>query len=128
MVTQLRDNHQKILETGTKVVAIGMGRVDMAAHFRDEQDIPFPLLVDRTKESYRALEIKRGNWWTVAGPQVWPRAVFNMITGKGQSVPKQDPKQLGGLMIVDRGGEIRFIHRSGSSADNLPVDELIERL
>jgi hypothetical protein len=124
----LRDRQDEIEAKGARVAAIGMGRPDMAAFFRDQFDIPFTLLVDHDKETYKALGIKKGTWFQISGPQNWPRFARAFLTGKGIAKPEQDVLQLGGLAIVEPGGEISFIHRSEASSDNLPIDDLLERL
>jgi hypothetical protein len=124
----LRDRHQEFTQAGAKVVTIGMGIPEMAADFRDKQDIPYLLLVDRTKETYRALEMKRGSFMDVAGPQVWLRGAKGLLTGKGAAMPKQDPYQIGGAAVVDKGGEIKFLHRGERSDDTVPVDKLLDAL
>ena len=124
----MRDREEEIEATGTKVVAIGMGRPDMAAFFRDQFDIPFTLLVDHEKQTYRALQIKKGTWFDVSGPQNWARFAKAFLSGKGVAKPEQDPLQMGGVAVVQQGGRISFIHRSEASADNLPIDDLLEEL
>lgn len=106
-----------------------MGQVEMAAHFREEQDVPFPLIVDRKKETYRALEVARGSLLDVAGPSVWLRAVKNVAKGHPPfQKPQQDALQLGATAIVKPGGEIAHIHRSKDSSDNYSVDEVIKKV
>ena len=100
----------------------------MAAHFRDEQKIPFLLLVDRTKKTYRMLGLGRASLMQVAGPKVWTRFAKGMVTGHGVGMPKQDPYQLAGAVVLDKGGEIKHVHRSKSAPDNLPVDDLLAAL
>ncbi len=109
-------------------MAIGMGIPEMAAHFRDSQQIPFPLLVDHRKQTYRALEIGRGSCMDVAGPKVWARSAKSILSGKGQGVPKQDPLQLGGAIVVDAGGRVRYMHRAKTSSDNPKPEELLEQV
>lgn len=124
----MRDRQDELKATSARVVAIGMGRPDMAAHFRDEFNIPFTLLVDHTKETYRALEIRRGSWWDVMGPPVWLHGAKAILQGQGVAKPQQDPQQLGGLAIVDPGGELRHIFRATASNENLPIDDLLTKL
>ena len=97
----------------------------MAADFRQRQSIPFPLLVDRTKETYRALEMKRGNLWDVAGPHNWPRYVKGILTGHGVDKPQQDVLQMGGVIVVDRDGAATYEHRAGAASDNPPIDDVL---
>lgn len=125
----MRDRHEEIASAGGAVVAIGMGWPQAAAAFKQEFRIPFPLLVDRTKESYRALGMTRGSWWDVAGPHVWTRALHNVLKGHPPLArAKQDVLQLGGTVVVTPDGELSLIHRSKSSDENLPVDDMIDAL
>lgn len=97
----------------------------MAAHFRDEYAIPFPLLVDRHKETYRAVELRRGSLWEIAGPPVWIRGMKGILQGHMWRVPKQDPEQLGGVIVAEPGGKVVYVHRSTRSSDNPPTDEVL---
>lgn len=124
----MRGHYDEVKAKGAEVVAIGMGIPEMAADFRDKQDIPFRLLVDRTKQTYRALEIPRGNLWQLVGPQPVLRGMRNLLTGNWQGIVRQDPYQLGGTAIVEPSGEIRYLHRAKDSSDNYPVGEILARL
>ena len=120
----MRDRYDEFKERGIDVVAIGMGIPGMAAHFRDEQKIPFPLLVDHNKQTYRALGIKRTGAWNVYGPPVWVKGIRSILA-YGNKIPKQDPFQLGGVVVADKGGEVLFVHRATASSDNAPVDRIL---
>jgi AhpC/TSA antioxidant enzyme len=124
----LSERYQEFRERGADVVAIGMGRVDMAKHFADSRSIPFRLLVDHDKDSYRALGLGTGSWLDVTGPKVWVRGIKGMAKGHASALPRQDPKQFGGVMVVDKGGEVRYLHRAKDSADNPPIDEVLDAL
>jgi hypothetical protein len=128
-VAQLRDRYGEFQAKGANVAAIGMGTPEMAADFRDKKKVPFPLLVDRTKETYRALELGRGSTMDLLGPRVWGRGLKAYLKGEHQGLTiKQDPTQLGGAAVMARGGEVRLVHRAEDAADNLPVGELLATL
>lgn len=97
----------------------------MAADFRDKQDVGFPLLVDRTKQTYRALEMKRGNLWDVTGPKNWGRFAKGIATGHGVDRPKQDPLQMGGVIVAEPGGDVRYVFRASAAAETPPIDEVL---
>ena len=113
---------------GAEITALGMGVPEMAADFREKQDVDFPLLVDRTKETYRALEMKRGNLWDVLGPQNWIRFAKGMVTGHGVKKPEQDALQMGGVLVVDKGGDVLYEFRASAAADTPPIDEVLAAL
>lgn len=113
---------------GARIAAIGMGIPEMAADFRQKQNVGFPLLVDRTKQTYRALEMKRGSLWDVVGPKNWLRFAKGVVTGHGARKPKQDPMQMGGVIVADKGGSVRYTFRASAAADTPPVDEVLDAL
>jgi len=122
----LRTRYDEIKEAGAEVVSIGMGWPAAAADFREQQDVPFPLIVDHTKETYRMLEMGRGSLWMITGPPVWIRGVRSLLSGHGLTPkPKQDPFQLGGVIVADKGGEIVYRYASKTSSDNPPTDDVI---
>jgi hypothetical protein len=124
----LRDRAEDFVAADVDVTAIGMGRPDMAAHFRDSQEVPFRLLVDHDRETYKALGLPRANLMQVAGPTVWVRAAKGLLTGKGVAPAKQDPFQLGGTVVVDVGGSVLFLHRSTDASDNAAIDDVLGAL
>src|SRR3954463_8118244 len=110
MVTQLRDRHSELKATGGDVVVIGMGWPEMASHFKAEERLPFTLLVDQERKTYRALGLKRGGVLDVAGPRVWRKGLKSLAAGNKNKIPKQDPMQLGGAVVVGTSGRIAFFH------------------
>jgi peroxiredoxin len=124
----LSDRRDEFEHKGAQIVAIGMGRPDMAAHFRETQGIPFPLIVDHDKKTYQAVQMRRGNLWDLVGPHNWVRYTKALVAGHGVAPPKQDPAQMGGVIVVDAEGDIRFVHRGEIPKDNPVVDEVLRAL
>lgn len=124
----MSERYQEFAARGADVVAIGMGRVDMAKHFAETRSIPFRLLVDHDKDSYRALDLREGSWLEVAGPKVWARGIKGTLAGNPSTIPRQDPKQMGGVMVVAPGGEVLYLHRAEMSSDNPPIDDVLAAL
>ena len=104
-----------------------MGRVDDAARFKHGQRIPFPLLVDRKKNTYRALEAASSVAGAL-GPRVWLKGAKAVLTGHGMAPARQDWRQLGATAVVAPGGEVVYLHRSKNASDNPPVDDLLREL
>jgi hypothetical protein len=122
---QLRDRYEDFVSLGAEVVAIGMGDAPRARAFKEAMQIPFPVLIDRTRESYRLLELARGSWADLVGPKVWAKGLGSLAHGNVQKVPKEDPRQLGGAAVILPGSRLAFVHRAKTSADNVPVDRLL---
>lgn len=126
----MRDRYEEFEAKSANVAAIGMGLIPMAANFRDEHDIPFPLLVDRHRETHRALELRRGKLLDIVGPKQVARGVKAFVTGTsaGRPAPKQDPLQLGGSLVVAPDGTVLYEHTATASDDNAPLDDLLDAL
>lgn len=109
------------------VAAVGMGWPAMAESFKQEQEIPFTLLVDHDRLTYKALEFRRSSAWNVYGPPVWIEGIRSILR-YGNRFPKQDPMQLGGIVVVDKGGEILYTFRARVSSDIAPLDKVLAAL
>jgi len=103
-----------------------MGATETARRFKEEQRLPFTVLVDKKRESYHLLDLRRGSLADVVGPQVWGKGL-KAIVRHGQGIPKEDPLQLGGVAVV-KNGVVTFVHRSETAADNLPIDDLLAQI
>ena len=124
----MRDRRNEFEELDAEIITIGMGLPGMAADFKEDREIPFLLLVDRTKETYRMLGLGRASLLELIGPQVWLRFAKGILTGHGVATPQQDPYQLGGAVVLEKGGSVKHVHRAKDAADNLPVDDLLAAL
>lgn len=120
--------YEEFTARGASIAAIGMGLPGMAEDFREKQGIQFPLLVDHTKQTYRALEMKKGNLWDVMGPKNWMRYANGILSGHGVDRPKQDPLQMGGVLVVDTDGAVTYEFRAGAAKENPPIDEVLAAL
>jgi hypothetical protein len=126
----LRDRYEEFEAKRANVAAIGMGLTAMAADFKEKQRIPFPLLIDRRRETHRAMELGRGNLLEIVGPKQVARGIKAFVTGTsaGRPAPKQDVLQLGGSLVVAAGGDVLYRHVATGSDDNAPVDHLLGAL
>jgi hypothetical protein len=124
----LRDRYEEFTSLDVRVAAIGLGDERATAEFSTQQRSPFPVLADPAKVTYKAFGLEKGRWREVIGPQVWVPGARAVLRGRLIGKPKQNPLQLGGVAIVQKGGEIVFMHRSADSSDNPPLDKLLEIL
>ncbi len=104
-----------------------MGRIEDAARFKHSRRIPFPLLVDKTKNTYRALDAASSVAGAV-GPRVWLKGAKALLTGHGMAPARQDWRQMGATAVVAPGGEVIYLHRSKNASDNPPVADLLRAL
>lgn len=107
-----------------RVVAIGQGTGADAARLAETLHLGFPVLGDPERESYRLLGLRRDSWWGLIGRPLVEhpgRALRDIADAdlRASASRYSDPKQLGGVAIVDRAGTLRYLRRAGRS-DDLP--------
>jgi len=127
-----RDLHE-IESHGAGAVAVGQGTGVEAARIARTMKLTFPVLGDPSKEGYRALDLGREGWWALLAkpfledPAGALRNLREADLGASLS-PRSDVKQLGGVVLVDRAGTIRWLHRSRTTTDVPSTAELLAAL
>lgn len=125
-MAQLRDHHQQLLDEGAGAAAIGLGAPEAAAGFKASAGVPFPLLVDPDRSTYKVMRFKRGSLRKVAGPKVVAAGIKSVLGGNRATRPKQDPLQLGGAAVIASNSVIVYEHHNETSDDNVSMQQLLE--
>lgn len=127
-VTEISKHVEEIGALGAKVAGIGMGSVPSANAFKREWNVTFPILVDDQRITYQALELTRGRFVDVYGARVLLKGARNNLRGYPQGQAQQDAYQLGGVVVVQEGGDIRYLYRAKFSGDDVPVKHVLTAL
>jgi hypothetical protein len=109
-------------ERGARVVAVGQGTGAEAARIARMLKVTYPCLGDPEHESYRALSLGRAGWWGLLAQPFFESpgpAIRNLRQAdlRASASPRSDVKQLGGALVVDPRGTVRFLHRSRTTTD-----------
>ena len=123
----MREEYPRFQQAGGEVAVVAMAESEQAAEFRDRYELPFRVLSDPRREAYEAFGLERGSIWSIAGPAVWAAGLKSFLRFGG-GMPVGDPLQLGGSFVIDRNGVICYAHRSVTSSDRAPNDEIIAAL
>jgi hypothetical protein len=124
-VSQLRQREEALVEENVAVVVVTFQSGFMERAYVEETGLTWPLLVDETREIYRAYGMERGRYWDIFGPRsMWEYA---KLLGRGRRLkaPSGDPRQLGGDVLVDPNGIVRLHHVGSGPADRPSVDSLL---
>jgi hypothetical protein len=120
-------------QRGAQVIAVGQGTGAEAAAAAKRHHITYPVLGDPGHQSYRKLGLGRtGLWGLTLAP------FFEDLRGSWQNLkradlaasrsPRSDVRRLGGALVVDASGRIRFLHRSQTTTDVPKTDALLAAL
>ena len=116
-----------------RVVAIGMGTGEEAAAMAERLELEFPLLGDPGHLGYDAFGLVRDGWWGLLGKPFLERPLealrdISDADLKASASPRSDVKRLGGVVITDADGTIRYLRRAERSDDLPPNAELFDAL
>jgi peroxiredoxin len=109
----------------TSIAVITFAVRDELAPHRQRLGLPFPLLADPERRTYRQFSLDRGSF-----SEVWNRRTlrlyFDLVRrGRRLRPPRHDPQQLGGDFVVGPDGRLRAAFRPRSPDDRPSVDELL---
>jgi peroxiredoxin len=125
----LRGAYDEIQRRGAEVVAIGTGSVRYAASFVDDEDVPFPVLVDDDAKAAHAASVKRvGFFRLLTDSRSRPGAKRARASGHRIHRAGKRVTQLGATFVVGPGSRIRYEHVDEHSADHAPLDDVLEAL
>ena len=91
-----------------------------------ETGLTWPLLIDETRELYRAYGMERGRWWQIWGWSSWRVYMRLMLRGRRLRRPTGETSQLGGDVLIDPDGIVRLHHVSAGPADRPDVDDIFQ--
>jgi len=126
-VAQLCQHLQEFNALNTRIVLISFSTPDKARVWLDETHAPFTLMLDPERKAYRAygLEYSLLRSWA---PNVWLRYSQLILRGRKWRGIQDDSGQLGGDIIVDSSGHIRFAYRSHDPTDRPDIHALLSAL
>ncbi len=124
----MREHEQAIRSKGAKIVAVGLGDVSYARHFREQTGITFPLLIDENRQAYRAIELRNANLLHLLRKDNMQARKRAKAIGVRQHRLGKDPFQLGGSFVFAPGNVDRFVHVSETFGDNAAPADLLAAL
>ena len=106
-------------------MAVGLGDVEYARHFREDTKIDFPLLIDDKREAYGAIALRKASLLHLLRKDNAAYRKRAKAAGHRQHRLGKDPLQLGGSFVFAPGNVDRFVHVSETFGDNAsPADIL----
>ncbi len=122
----MQQHRDEIEQLALQVLVITFERAEMAEIYVRETDLPWPMLIDRSRGLYQAYGMYPGRWTKLMGLSSMSMYIRLMLRGRIARLPTDDVKQLGGDVIIDPSGIVQFHHVSDSPADRPSIESLLE--
>lgn len=122
-------DHRRFAEAGAPLFAIGQGTPADAARFRDELGLELDVLVDTDRRAYEAAGTKIATVGELVGPKMLLRGLQRSRRSKVvQGKIVGHAAQLGGLLLLEPGGNVPWAHLSDDASDYPPNHEVLEAI
>lgn len=124
----MRDQKTLLDDLGAVVVVISFESPAALARFHWFRDLPFLVVSNQSRQMYHAFGLRtRAILWLFDRDTIGSYA-RGLLHGRLPRWPRGDLYQLGGDVVLNRGGEVVFVHRSATPADRPSVDTLVRVL
>jgi len=121
----LRRRYTEIQILGGEVVGISFESRDRLFQMSRQMQLPFPVLSDPEKDTYRAYGLSSGKLRRIFGPGTIWAYVKLLAAGQTYHFRSSDFLQLGGDVVIDAAGTVRYEYRSGAPHDRTSVNQII---
>ena len=122
----MREHEDEIDALGIKLLVITFEVGPVAMAYVEDSGLPWPLLLDESRELYAAYGMHRGKWRDILGPASW--SVYAKLLARGRRLQRSsgDLQQLGGDVLIDPQGIVRLHHVGSGPADRPAVSLLLD--
>lgn len=113
----MREHERHLRDLEVSVAVVTFDADYMARTYVQQTGIEWPLLIDQDRALYRAYQMDRATLWSIYGPaSVWNYLKL-LFQGQRLRRPGRDLRQLGGDVLVDPQGIVRYHFVSTSPHD-----------
>ena len=123
----MRQSSEQLENLDIQVAVVTFDADFMARAYVEQTQLPWPLLIDSQRTLYRTYGMERIGWWAIYGPaSIW--RYLKLVFLKGRRIEKggSDYRQVGGDVLVDPHGTVRFHYVSTAPHDRPSVQDIID--
>jgi len=124
----LRDREKEFSRRNVKIAVVTFESGFLAQSYAEETSLAWPLLVDDTRETYRAYGMLSASFWDIWGPKTWWAYLKEILKGQKMKKSEGDLSQRGGDVLIDPDGIVSLHHVGAGPADRPAVESILERI
>jgi hypothetical protein len=125
---QLRDRKHLLDQLDATVLVISFEPPSTLQRFGWFRDLPFTVVSDPSRRLYGAFGLQTRSLLRLFDPQTIMAYTRAFVHGNLPRLRHTDLRQLGGDAVLNRAGDVVFVHRSETPSDRPPVEVLLRML
>jgi peroxiredoxin len=124
----LRDREAEFLLRNVRTAIVTFESGFLAQAYAEDVSLPWPLLVDDTRETYRNYGMLTASFRDIWGPKTWWTYLKVIRKGAKLRTSHGDVYQRGGDVLIDPAGIVALHHIGKGPADRPQVEEILRRI
>ena len=125
---QLQQSEAELEKLDVKVVVVTFEAGFLARAYIEDTGLRWPLLIDATREVYKAYDMLVASFWDIWGPHTWWAYLKELIRGRFPVKSEGDISQRGGDVLIDPNGIVRFHHVGQGPGDRPSARSILDAL
>ena len=121
----MRERKTELESLGAEVLVVTFESDSVARKYVAETNLPWPLVIDTERSLYQAYGMASAHSRDLYGPRVVWLYLKLIFRGGRVRLPTGDTRQLGGDVIVDPQGIVRFHHVAEGPAGRPAIESLL---
>ena len=127
-VKEVARNSERLHAAGIDILGVGHAPPPVVTQFLARNPLPFPVVTDVNRASYRAMGLPR----VPLRHFLRPRILFDFfrLLFKGEKILRlthtEDVQQLGGDYLIDRNRKVLYVYPSRDATDRASVEALLQ--
>ena len=125
---QVRDRYDEFVSAGVGVTAIGTGGKRYAQAFIEDEQVPFPVLLDEDGVAADIVGTRSLGIGAALKPSAYLAGVRSVAKGHRQRKTGRRPTQLGATLVIGPGDELLYEDYEDFAGDHADIDEVLAAL
>lgn len=122
----MRDKEDELNRLNVRVVVVTFENDFLARCYVEDTALNWPILIDSTREVYKAYGMLSASFWDVWGLKTWLVYFREMLKGNKPKKSEGDIYQRGGDLLIDPEGIVRLHHIGDGPADRPSVEQILQ--
>lgn len=110
------------------MTAIGTGGKQYAKSFIEDEQVPFPVLLDEDGKAADIINTNRLNAFSLVRPDALLAGTRSLAGGNRQHDTGRRPTQLGATIVMGPSNELLYIDKESFAGDHAHIDDVIAAL